>query len=83
MNKISFMRRNINLQVSRRETNTCKKFHEQKSAYNIAMSKKSTRNKLHKENKFHEKKNQCKSFTKRKIIMQQVSRIKISTKQAP
>ena len=58
--------RKINMQISRREKSTCNKFDEQKSACN----------KLHSQNQFHKEENQCNSFRKRKINLEQVPRNK-------
>ena len=94
VNKISFTRKKINVEVSRREEATYKKFHEKKISMQYIprtkkqhaacpRSTKSARNSYHGLNQFHEDKNQCTSFTKIKINAQQVSRILISTQQVP
>ena len=67
MDKISFMWRKFNIEVSRRENSTCNMFYEQKSALNkLNEKKKSVRNKFHSQNELHEAKNQCTRFKKRK-----------------
>ena len=71
----------INVQDSAREISTCNRFYGKKSARTMFQEQnKSALTDLHEQNYFHKEKNQCTSFTKRKIIMQQVSTTKISMK---
>ena len=61
--KISFTRRKINLQVSRREKQGAT---EQKSAHDKFHEQKSTCDKFDVQNQFHEEKNQCNQFQEKK-----------------
>ena len=73
------MKRKINVQVSQKDKSTCNKFHEQKLASNKFYEQKSTYKKFYEQNQFQMEKNQYMSFTKRKINVQQVPRLNIST----
>ena len=57
-NGITFTRRKINVQVSRRGNSACSKFHEQESPHDKFQYQKSACNKFHEQNQFHEEKNE-------------------------
>ena len=63
MNKISFTRRKINVEVSKRKKSTWNKFHKLKSARTISMD---IFNTFHEQNQFHNVENQCKSSGREK-----------------
>ena len=65
--KINFTSRKSNVQDSAREISTCNRFYGKKSARTMFQEQnKSALTDLNEQNYFHEEKNQCTSFTKRK-----------------